>query len=77
MSTALSPGSGQAPVAGARLPHADAARLLRLAALAGVRKSVILRQAVALGLDQLERDTGPPGRRRPAAERVSAETDDR
>jgi hypothetical protein len=53
---ALNPAGGSAVVVSAKVPDADLARLIRLAAEAGVTKSVIMRQLVARGLDQLEKE---------------------
>jgi predicted DNA-binding protein len=58
---ALSPEGGKAKVASTRLPHADNARLGRLAAERGLTPSQLIRQFIQHGLDQLEqRDTEPP-----------------
>jgi hypothetical protein len=58
----LLPGiAGKAPMVGAKLPHADAARLARLAPRQSLTISEALRACVRLGLDQLEpQDGGAP-----------------
>jgi hypothetical protein len=51
---------GKAPVVAFRLLRADAARLAELAPRYGGNRSLVVREALRLGLDQLERDTVPP-----------------
>jgi predicted transcriptional regulator len=58
----LNPEGGSAAVVVVKLPDADVSRLLAMAARRRVRRSALIREALARGLDQLERaDTGPPG----------------
>jgi hypothetical protein len=53
--------TGKAPVVGSAVPRADYIRLARLAARKRTTTSALLREAVTLLLDQLERaDTTPP-----------------
>lgn len=60
---ALNAAGGRAATVSAKVPDQTMTRLMRLAALAGVRRSAVVRQAIAAGLDALEREsTGPPGK---------------
>jgi Ribbon-helix-helix protein, copG family len=55
---ALNPGGGTAVLIQARVPDPDVTRLAALAARRGVRQPVLIRRALALGLDELEREQG-------------------
>ena len=63
MQIALNPQGGKAVTIGARVPDADAERVIALAAERGVRPSVVIRELIRLGLEQalaLGR-SAPPG----------------
>lgn len=59
---ALNPSGGTAVLVQARVPDADVTRLAALATRKGIRQPAVVRRALKLGLDELERegDTGLP-----------------
>jgi hypothetical protein len=56
----LDPRGGTAPQLRCRVLDDDLARLAELAAQYGGNRSAVVRRALALGLDALEREQGPP-----------------
>jgi hypothetical protein len=56
----LNQAGGTAVLVAARVSDEDVARLAVLVARRGVRQATVVRELLRAGLDQLERENGPP-----------------